>query len=347
MKQALVFVHDRALDHVLEWYRLHSRSLPWRVNSTPYARWVSEIMCQQSQIATVLPYFERWMLWFPNVHVLAKASPNRVQQAWAGLGYYSRARSLHAAAKQIVERGAFPSSVDEWLALPGVGPYTAKALAAVLGQAPVLPVDGNVIRVVSRLCGVADPLNNPQHRLHVEQVVQNLAARVLVGSHGDFAEALMDLGATVCRPKLPQCSSCPLQEHCKAHETNQVAAIPAPKLRRATTEVLGVAHVVVDECGRVAVKPVQASRRLQGQWELPWTMVRKLEDRLPVVHHSITHHKIQMAWKKLGPQSKLLRLLKTKDLQWVHPKKTKVLLTTLSRKILSQALPKSPKPPKR
>ena len=202
---------------LLAWYDRHRRKLPWRAlpgeTRDPYRVWLSEIMLQQTTVRTVGPYFARFNARWPDVRALAAAPLDDVLKLWAGLGYYARARNLHACAKAVVERhgGCFPQSQAELAALPGIGPYTAAAIAAIAFEAPVAAIDGNVERVMARLFAVEEyfPAAKPDVRRLTEGLVPATRA-------GDFAQALMDLGATICTPKKPACALCPWMEHCAA-----------------------------------------------------------------------------------------------------------------------------------
>jgi A/G-specific adenine glycosylase len=202
---------------LLAWYDRHRRVLPWRAppgrRADPYRVWLSEIMLQQTTVTAVAPYYARFAARWPDVRALAAAPLDEVLKAWAGLGYYARARNLHACARAVVEHhgGEFPKSETALRALPGIGDYTAAAIAAIAFDAPASPVDGNIERVVARLFAVAEPLPAAKPALR-------LLARELTPQRrtGDFAQAMMDLGATICTPKKPACALCPLNEACAA-----------------------------------------------------------------------------------------------------------------------------------
>ena len=224
-------VGDRAA-LLLAWYDRHRRVLPWRARagerSDPYRVWLSEIMLQQTTVKAVGPYFEKFVARWPTVDALGKASLDDVLRMWAGLGYYSRARNLHACAAAVMREhgGQFPDSEEGLRALPGVGPYTAAAIAAIAFDHPTMPVDGNIERVVSRLFAVEDELPKAKPR------IQALAQTLLPADRaGDAAQALMDLGATICTPKKPACVLCPFTEGCTARARGDQEIFPrkAPK----------------------------------------------------------------------------------------------------------------------
>jgi A/G-specific adenine glycosylase len=237
---------------LLDWYDRHRRRLPWRppagVSADPYRVWLSEIMLQQTGVQTVGPYFEKFVNRWPNVEALGSASLDEVLRMWAGLGYYSRARNLHACAVVVRRdhRGAFPDTEDGLRALPGVGPYTAAAIAAIAFGRRTMPVDGNIERVASRLFAVEEPL--PKSKPMIRQLASTLLAGSCAGAAetraGDSAQALMDLGATICTPKRPACALCPLNEGCAARRRGDQETFPRKAPKKAGTLRRGAAFVV-------------------------------------------------------------------------------------------------------
>ncbi len=213
---------------LLSWFDRHRRVLPWRAPpgtaADPYLVWLSEIMLQQTTVKAVAPYFMRFVARFPSVDALAQADIEEVLRLWAGLGYYARARNLHVCARVVAARGAFPDREEELLELPGVGPYTAAAIAAIAFDRKASPVDGNVERVVARLFAVEQELP------HAKPVIRRLAADLYPARRsGDFAQAMMDLGATVCTPKAPACERCPFAGSCAAQARGDAATFPRKK----------------------------------------------------------------------------------------------------------------------
>jgi A/G-specific adenine glycosylase len=335
---------QKGLAQLRLWYREQARPLPWRQASPdPYAVWISEVMSQQSTMATVLPYFERWMKKFPSVQVLAAASEDEVVSSWAGLGYYSRARNVRRAAQSLqarLEATGWPRDVEAWRELPGVGPYTAAAVAAIAFGAAVLPVDGNVIRVTARLFGIEDPLNSPSDRKLVEARVAEMAALAQAGSHGDLAQAFMDLGSSLCRAgALAQCALCPLASLCQARREETFASMPRPK-RRAEAEKIAVAAYVYRNKGELLLRRIPEGQRLGGQWELPSEEIaqarleemRQKYELLGPVSHSITRFRYQAYGVNAGPWSKELP---PEHRFWRPGSPLAAPLTTLSRKVLA------------
>jgi len=210
---------------LLAWYDRARRDLPWRRAPSPYKTLVSEFMLQQTVVATVVPYFERFVARFPDAAALAAATEDEVTAAWSGLGYYARARNLHRAARAVVERhgGALPRTEAELRELPGVGPYTAAAVASIAFGARTFALDGNGARVTARLWGVRDSIDRPATReaLRARGLGEVPAARA-----GDFNQAVMELGATICTPRAPRCDVCPLARRCRAHATGAAARLP-------------------------------------------------------------------------------------------------------------------------
>jgi A/G-specific adenine glycosylase len=234
---------------LLAWYRRGARKLPWRRTKDPYAIWVSEIMLQQTQIATVIPYYERWMKRFPSVRALAKADLDAVLKAWEGLGYYARARNLHKASKTLKK---LPRTADGWREVPGVGPYTAAAIASIAFGERAAVFDGNVRRVLSRLLGrdVAEPLPVPR------------------ANPGDYNQALMELGQRVCRPKEPDCAACPLAGQCVSLKKSEVDRWPLKKPKKEVPHK-EVAVGVIWKADRFYVQRREEEGLLGGLWEFP------------------------------------------------------------------------------
>jgi A/G-specific adenine glycosylase len=266
---------------LLDWYRREARDLPWRRSGDPYAVWVSEVMLQQTRVDVATPYYLRWMASFPTVEALASADPEEVLRHWAGLGYYSRARNLHAGAKLVAASPeGMPRTAEGLRALPGVGDYTAGAIASIAFGEAVPAVDGNVVRVLARLDAWPGAASSPALRAKVERAAAAFVAGVPPGAPGDWNQALMDLGATVCTPRNPRCAACPVAEHCKAFAAGRQDRIPAPK-KAAAVAVEAHAFAVVERAGKVLLVRNPDRGLLAGLWSLPGGPTdRPLADRV-------------------------------------------------------------------
>lgn len=260
-------------ERLLAWWDEGHRSLPWRESDDPYVIWVSEIMLQQTQISTVLPYFKRWIVHFPTVQVLAAASLDAVLKQWEGLGYYSRARNLHAAAKIVVEEyGSFlPASVTELIALPGIGRYTAGAIASIAFDQSVPVLDGNVIRVLSRLTDLTEDVSKSRTKTKLWQLAGSL---VPDRRPGEFNQAIMELGQQICLPGIPHCTACPLATICLALERGTMDQRPVRPPRKRTPHYDVVAGIIWQGEEQSATAPFLIARRplsglLGGLWEFP------------------------------------------------------------------------------
>jgi A/G-specific adenine glycosylase len=251
---------------LLKWYARSKRDLPWRRTIDPYAIWISEVMLQQTRVAAVLPYYERFLRLFPTVHHLANAPQDGVLAAWSGLGYYSRARNLQKAAAQIEAAGAFPSDYAGIRALPGIGGYTAAAVASIAFHLPRAAIDGNALRVLSRLTAEHGDIGARTTRERLEAVANGLLDR---RRPGDFNQAVMELGATICLPKSPDCAKCPLSTHCEAFRTGKQNEYPL-KLRKPQRNEVSETLFYIERDGHILFwRRDAASKRLAGFWELP------------------------------------------------------------------------------
>ena len=252
-------------DRILTWYDIHARVLPWRGHPDSYAVWISEIMLQQTRVETVIPYFERWMAQFPDIQGLAQASEQTVLSQWEGLGYYSRARNLHKAAKMVVTEfgGQLPQEIHQLRRLPGIGRYTAAAIASIAFRQDVATLDGNLRRVFARVFDISTPADSPAG----EEILWSLAEDHLPpGRAGDYNQALMDLGAAICLPKKPLCLLCPLAELCQSRNAPENRPVLKPK--SPVPHKLKMAAVILrDEKVLMALHPEKGL--LGGLWEFP------------------------------------------------------------------------------
>jgi A/G-specific adenine glycosylase len=328
-------------DQLLAWYGRAKRDLPWRRVRDPYAIWVSEIMLQQTQVATVLDYYQRWMRRFPTLRALADAAESDVLHAWQGLGYYSRARNLQRAARHVVNEhgGTMPRDVESLQHLPGIGRYSAGAIASSAFEISAPIVDGNVTRLLCRFFGLyGDTRKNP-----LKETLWQLAERLIPAGHvRDFNQALMEMGATCCTPKRPLCQQCPLAAQCHAHLHDAVSALPQPPVRPKITEERHIA--LLAHCrGRYLIeqRPSDAAR-WAGLWSFPnaalaegETSQRGLQrlakatgvkisgaELLTSLTHSITRYRIQLsAYRCLvnGSSVKAISAKKSGSQRWVSP----------------------------
>ncbi|MFA9559253.1 A/G-specific adenine glycosylase [Evansella sp. AB-rgal1] len=253
---------------LLEWYNENKRDLPWRRERDPYKIWVSEIMLQQTKVATVIPYFERFMSLFPTVEDLANAEEEKVLKAWEGLGYYSRARNLHQAVKEVKETygGKVPDNSEKVHQLKGVGPYTAGAILSIAYNIPAPAVDGNVMRVLSRIFLIEDDIMKVSTRKKFESIVVEIISQEDPSS---FNQAMMELGATICTPTSPACLICPVQTHCKAREEGVQESLPVKKKKTPPVGKNMKAVVITNEKGQVLIEKRPDSGLLAKLWQFP------------------------------------------------------------------------------
>jgi A/G-specific adenine glycosylase len=285
----------RIAELLLEWYREGHRDLPWRRQRDPYPIWLSEVMLQQTRAQTVIPYYERFLERFPTVEALAAAAEPDVLAAWSGLGYYDRARSLRRAAQKIIAAGGFPNEYEAIRALPGVGDYTAAAIASIAFGLPHAVLDGNVLRVVARVQN--DPADIGLARTR-ERFREAVGKWLDPSSPGVFNQAMMELGATVCLPRNPLCLLCPLSTACRAFAEGTVEQLPV-KLRRTEPVEIESLLLVVRQGERVLLRQREAdARRMAGFWELPVPEQlprARVGRRLGRFRHTITHHHYKFA----------------------------------------------------
>jgi A/G-specific adenine glycosylase len=263
----------RLASRLLAWYRTHKRTPPWRDHPDPYAVWVSEIMLQQTRVETVIPYFEKWMRLFPDIQALANASEQDVLNAWEGLGYYSRARNLHKAARIVTEQygGHLPRDLDQLRKLPGIGRYTLGAIASMAFGLDVSALDGNIKRVYARIFDVTEPVDVPAGEKLLWQIADE---NIPKGHAGDYNQALMDLGATICVPKNPRCLICPVMELCQARQKGVQDQRPVKTPKKDVPHYVHAAAVIVRRVASPPHKEVLLAQRpsqglLGGMWEFP------------------------------------------------------------------------------
>jgi A/G-specific adenine glycosylase len=293
-----------------QWFQRQKRILPWRHDPTTYRVWVSEIMLQQTQVITVIPYFEKFIERFPSVESLAQGPEDDVLFLWAGLGYYSRARNLYRAAQQIVANGRFPENREEWLEIPGVGNYTAGAILSIAGNKPEAILDGNVERVLSRIRRVSRQGGDAQFKLRLWRLSKLFVEKA---DHHRIRpsilnQALMELGATLCTPKKPKCLFCPLSELCRARALGDQESFPPKKKSKEWIQVKEKLHCIVDDSGKVLLRKRSEGEWRSGLWDLLDVAPLQLEVQAQSVgqvetRHVVTRHKIQRlteVWQLTG-----------------------------------------------
>ena len=253
---------------LLSWFAWGQRDLPWRKTKDPYRVWLSEIMLQQTRVAAVVPYYSRFLARFPNLTALARARTEAVLQRWAGLGYYSRARDLHRTAKEILAHhgGRFPRGYDAALSLPGIGRYTAAAVLSIAFGEPFAVLDGNVARVLARLGAVRGELRAPATWKNLDDTAHMLLAH---DAPGDWNQAVMELGATICTPKSPHCGECPVAAWCRARKLGIAAELPAPRDKRKPVRVTLAAAVLLDSRGKTLLIRKGDGALFSRLWQFP------------------------------------------------------------------------------
>lgn len=315
---------------LLRWYAAARRPLPWRQTKDPYRIWVSEVMLQQTRVAAVLPYYERFLERYPDVAALAEAREDELLAVWSGLGYYSRARNLRMAARQIVEQGGFPRDFDSLRQLPGVGDYTAAAVASIAFGEQRAVVDGNVLRVLCRLTNDSGDIWSAAVRKRLQAAAGRLLDR---RQPGESNQALMELGATVCLPKAPNCAECPVARYCEARVNGRQNELPV-KLRRGQRVAVAETLLVIERNGKLLIRQrPEGSTRLAGFWELPTAKdlpAARIGRRRGAFRHSITNqdYRFTVAVASIGKTPRGFR--------WVEQERLAALpLSTTARKALA------------
>ena len=324
--------------HLLIWYGVHKRELPWRDHPDPYIVWVSEIMLQQTRVETVIPYFERWLLYFPTIASLARASRQDVLTQWEGLGYYTRAHNLHRAAKLVMEehQGRLPTTRQALMALPGIGHYTAGAIASFAFGQDELVVEGNIRRVFARVFDIVEPVRSKEGE---KRIRDHLVNHLPVGNTNNFSQALMDLGAMICTPRNPKCDHCPVAEHCRSFDLGIQSQRPVKNVKRSTPHHV-VTAAVIREADSVLITQRPLSGLLAGMWEFPGgkvgetekleaCIVREIREELGVdievvepfgiYKHAYTHFRVTLhafICRILRGEPSPLEVV---DLRWVYP----------------------------
>lgn len=339
---------------LLNWYDNDGRILPWRARGeqivNPYHVWLSEIMLQQTTVVTVIPYFLSFIQRWPTFHQLAEASLDDILHAWQGLGYYARARNLHLCAKKVSEEyeGRLPTNSEQLIKLPGIGPYTSKAIAAIAFNECVLPVDGNIARILSRLYAISAPL--PQGMPEIQSAATIFTPHI---RPGDFAQAMMDLGATICVPRSPSCEKCPFQSTCKARALGIAAELPVKNKKPIRPQKYTIAYILKREDGAILLRKRPEKGLLGGmmavptsEWQLEKIDNKNIEKSAPFVtywkslkskiSHSFTHFDLEVM-----PYYGNICTQKAEALEgdWVFPHQLKqYALPKLFKKIIETSL---------
>lgn len=324
---------------LVDWYRKNARQLPWRGHPDPYAIWVSEIMLQQTRVETVIPYFERWMQQFPTIAHLAAAPQQEVLKLWEGLGYYRRAHNLHAAAQTLMQdwQGRLPSTVEQLITLPGIGRYTAAAIASMAFGRDEATLDGNIRRILARVFNLKIPARSPEGERQLWPLAQE---NLPPGAAGDYNQALMDLGASICLPRNPRCLICPLQTICKAFALGLQEERPVLPKKKTSPHFI-VTAAVIQQNGQVLIAQRPSSGLLGGLWEFPGgkveaeetladCLMREIKEELDCqisvrqpfgqYEHAYTHFSITLHAFLCQIVSGNPRALEAQQIAWVSPR---------------------------
>jgi A/G-specific adenine glycosylase len=329
-------VRNAVKTNLLPWFSTNKRAMPWRNNRTPYRVWISELMLQQTRVDQVTPYFNRFMKRFPSLKSLASASQEDVLKMWEGLGYYSRARNLHKTAQIIAleKKGRFPNTAEEILALPGIGSYTTAAIGSLAFNLDLAVLDGNVIRVLARLFSYTTDSRSTTAKAELQQLATDLLVK---GDAGNFNEAMMELGATVCLPKNPQCIACPMSSVCLGHESGKPTDYPVKAPKKKVPHIVVGAAVVMNRKGEILIAQRRVEDMLGGLWEFPGgkqesgetiqqCIVRELKEELGInietgeflitVKHAYSHFTMEMHTYFAKIKSGRPRPIECQDYQW-------------------------------
>ncbi|MCE5325027.1 MAG: A/G-specific adenine glycosylase [Planctomycetaceae bacterium] len=353
---------------ILAWYATSARDLPWRATRDPYRIWVSEIMLQQTQVETVIPYYRRFLRAFPTLKFLASADIDDVLKCWEHLGYYARARNLHKAAGIVLREngGRLPKTADALAALPGVGRYTAAAIASIAFGQDAAALDGNIRRVLCRLFRIQGDTRDTK----IQQQLWALAAELLpLGRAGDFNQALMDLGATICTPRSPACARCPVARHCQARRHMQQDELPKINRKKPVPHyrvAVGIVHGKAANAGRILMAKRKADALLGGLWEFPGGKIKRGEKpadaaareireeigievqvgpRAAVVRHAYSHFRVTIEAFHCKHTSGRPRAIACKEIRWLRPPEIRHLAIPKASDKIFKALGRLPLSP--
>lgn len=273
-----------------QWFIENQRLLPFRQDKDPYRVWISEIMAQQTQIDTMIPYYERWMTQWPTLQALAQADENELLKAWEGLGYYTRVRNIHKAALLLKDQEyQFPTELTEIRALPGIGAYTAAAIASICFETKAVAIDGNVYRVVSRLFQMEDELGSKALQ---NQVTEKMEAWMSSATPSIFTQAMMELGALICTPKNPDCIHCPLKDRCESFKSNSMTSYPNKKASKAKPIHHKLILIYLNDKHKIALTLTASDQLMKGYWRFPETDTIPDQALLLGEHHHVFTHLI-------------------------------------------------------
>lgn len=347
---------------IIPWYQQHGRHhLPWQQAITPYRVWISEVMLQQTQVVTVIPYFQRFIQQFPTIYKLASAPLDEVLNVWSGLGYYARARNIHRSAQMIVthRQGHFPDSVADLEKLPGIGRSTAGAMVSIAFNKHAAILDGNVKRVLTRLHAIEGALSENKVIKQLWQIAQGYAPQ---SNAREYSQAIMDLGATLCIKQQPTCSICPLQQVCKAYQLNQVSDFPTPSPRKVLPKHETYFLIIRNSENKILLEKRPSTGIWGGLWSFPQCSktenINDWSDKnfgfknsirpqpLPTFRHTFTHFKLKIHPRLINIDSKFIKRKLTKDnnpIIWIHPENTTAIalpkpVTTLLQQVATLPL---------
>lgn len=331
-------------DLLLAWYGRAKRDLPWRKTRDPYAIWISEIMLQQTQVDTVIPYYNRWLKKFPSVKILAKADENDVLKSWEGLGYYTRARNLHRASKEIVAKhgGKIPQTKEDILSLPGIGRYTAGAVLSIAFDQPVPLVDGNVIRVFARVFNIHSDVSAQS----TQKTLWDIAAALVPEKNpGDFNQALMELGAMICTPSAPSCLICPLSSECLGFKKSDPSKLPVKKEKVEVQKFNGWIFLI-EKNGKFLIQKRNEGQVMGGLWEFPsfMNLEKDLFSKKEVVGKvkaAFTKYRGEYRVARVKHKPGIIQKKGIEEFSWVNPKEfSRFTLSAPARKVLQLAFQK-------
>lgn len=355
MKKQYTWAED-----LIDWFLVNQREMPWRTDPQPYKVWISEIMLQQTQVVTVIPYFDRFIDRFPDVQTLAEADQSDVLKYWEGLGYYSRARNLHKAAQSVLEffNGVLPADYDRLQTIQGIGPYIAAAIGSIAFGIKVPVVDGNVFRVVTRYYGIFEDISKPKTR---DIIFKELEPVIKKCNASHFNQGLMELGALVCSPTSPDCKLCPLNKSCFAYMNNKISELPVKAKKKAVPQ-MNVAIAIVEKDGKILIAKRRQNQMLGGLWEFPGgkqeagesleeTVVRELREetgmtveiikRLTDVRHVFSHFKLTITPFICSHVKGIAKAITSDDVKWIKISDfDKYPFPTVNKKIIKEYLKK-------